>query len=185
MDLDLRAARAQVSFVAAVLHAAAVVPIPIAGARNAEAGMHHDDDELAARLHRAAASLPDRRQRSDVLDRQDAYRRVERGGLDDLIEPARVADTVLDRQPIGAIAALGRLDQRGGGVDADDGHARGRERAAQPALAAGHVEDALPGLRLEQPQRARDDDLTLILAAALADELVVPAGDVLPAARDR
>jgi len=44
---------------------------------------------------------------------------------------------------------------------------------------------ALPGLGLEQPQRARNDDLTLILAAALADELVVPAGDVLPPARDR
>jgi hypothetical protein len=47
-------------------------------------------------------------------------------------------------------------------------------------LAAGEVENPRPGFDLEQAHRARDDDVLVILAAALADQIVVPFGDVLP-----
>ena len=74
----------------------------------------------------------------------------------------------------------GAADQFRGGVDADHVHAFAGQQAAEDALAAGEVDDALVGLGQQQARRAGEDDVLVELAAGVADELVVPAGDVVP-----
>lgn len=72
-------------------------------------------------------------------------------------------------------------DERRGGVDAGDvGQAAFVEEATEGALAAGDVEDAVGGLGLEEAEDIGEDDLALVFAAFIADELVVPVGDVGP-----
>ena len=113
------------------------------------------------------------------MDRQDADGGIEGRGPD--VELAGVTHPVIDRQPVGAVAPACGLDQRRCGVDAGDARAGLRQRATEHSLAASDVENPRARCGLQQTQRARDDDVLVILAAALADQIVVPFGDVLPA----
>src|SRR5262245_46988265 len=79
------------------------------------------------------------------------------------------------------VAALaGKLDELAGGVDAGDAGAALVEDAGQHSLAARDVEHVLAGLNVEQAQHAWEDDAALVLAALVADEVVVPGRDVVP-----
>src|SRR5690242_6977477 len=98
MDLDLRARRAEVAVDTTELRRGAIVPSPVARSWNPETRVHHDDDELAAGTQRRAAALPDGRERSDVLDREQTDGGIEARGRNDVREPAGVADAELDRQ---------------------------------------------------------------------------------------
>src|ERR1051326_2163603 len=182
MHLDLGPARREILLDPPILAAGALVPLPLARAWYAKRGMHHHDDELPAGTESCTATLPHRRQRRDVLDREDHDRRVERLVADDLAEAPGVSQSVFDRQPFGAVSPLRRFEERRRRVDSEGADPRTRERPAEDALSARDVEHALPPLGLEQAERPRDDDALVILAAAFADELVVPVGDVMPAA---
>jgi hypothetical protein len=90
---------------------------------------------------------------------------------------------MLDTAPF--ISFSGRGYQRSGRIDRDDRRASVRERAGDDALAAREIEHLHPRRGLDEPKRAWDHDLAVIFAATLADELVVPRRDRLPAAGSR
>ena len=76
-----------------------------------------------------------------------------RSRVDDVGEPSRVADPVVDRQPIGLVPPSRRLDQRGRDVDAGDADPLLGERPAEHSLAARHVEHTFARLGIELASR--------------------------------
>jgi hypothetical protein len=147
--------------------------------------VHHYHDEPSAAREYAMAAFPHRRQRRDVLDCQNDDRGVECARGEDVREASGVADSEVDRGAIGLAPPSRRLDQRRGDVDSGDACAAFGECATEHALATSDVDHTLAALRIQKLHGARDDNLSVVLAAALADEVVVPGRDVLPAASAR
>src|SRR4051812_6792288 len=93
------------------------------------------------------------------------------------VEFASIADVVSDR---GVAALTSGGDELAGSVNAGHLHAAVEEHSTEHALAAGDIEHGLAGFGREQTDDARQDDFALVLAALVADEIVVPFRDAAP-----
>jgi hypothetical protein len=83
---------------------------------------------------------------------------------------------------VAAEAGARGLDQPRRGIDAR--HVRRfrlQQQRDEHALAAAQVEDPFAGHWREQPHRGGQDDVAVVVGALVADELVIPPGDLVPA----
>src|SRR5690606_13911429 len=161
----------------------AFVPAPTALARAAEGRVHHDDDEAPPGDEGAGDAFEDGVDGVDVLDGEHAGRGVE-AGLGEGGQVARVADAVVDvggaALACGGAARACAVGGRRRGVGAGGGDVEGAQAAAEDALAACDVDDARAGGGGEEAEHAGEDDVAVVVAALVADEAVVPVGDVVP-----
>ena len=146
--------------------------------------MHQDEHRPAARTQRPGHFHGDRLELLQVLYRHDQRRRIERA-VGESIESPGVADDVAHARVLRS-ARLGGGDELGAGIDAE--HKIDlvlQQPPREDALAAAEIEDALAGLRVEQTQGGGQEHMLVIVRPLVADELVVPGRDLVPAAAGR
>src|SRR5438270_12591598 len=75
----------------------------------------------------------------------------------------------------------GEIQQTRTCVDPGEASSGSRDEGSQDALTGPNVEDALTGLRRQEPHDNWNGNLAVMLAASLSDPPVVPAGQRIPA----
>jgi hypothetical protein len=173
---DRALARHEVSIDAPVLHVLLLIPSPRRLFGTTERRMHHRDDEPPAGLERAGDAVEHRLDRMDVLI-ASTHAAASKWILRQESQLARIADVKRDVR----IAALPRRgDQLAGRVDACDIRPALVHQPAQHPARTRRQTTCSPSWTLSRRITARQDDMLLIFASLLADELVIPLCDVAP-----
>lgn len=180
---DLLLRRSQVSIYAAILHmcVARIFPPPTGEPGLPEGRVKQNGHKCATRFQRVANPFAHRCEWLNIHYGHDArdvikvteVRIAQRSGIARM-EFWRMCEARF------ACSLTGKFDQPRRGIHAYGVHTHLRKAAAEGALSASHIQHALAWRDLHQSQRARYQNLLVVIADPILDQVVIPIRNVIP-----